>query len=139
VLAFGNVLRDLYLSESIVSRAWTWHEAADIRVFHPLPDVPRQGDVIWIGNWADEERTEELTEFLIGPIKTRRNASDPQSTHLRPSRRGIRDGARMRSRHNPHRRMNYEPLRIVILGLSITSSWGNGHATTFRGSPAPMG
>ena len=26
-----------------------------------------------------------------------------------------------------------KPLRIVILGLSITSSWGNGHATTFRG------
>jgi spore maturation protein CgeB len=25
------------------------------------------------------------------------------------------------------------PLNIVILGLSITSSWGNGHATTFRG------
>src|SRR5215210_3145984 len=24
-------------------------------------------------------------------------------------------------------------LNIVILGLSITSSWGNGHATTFRG------
>lgn len=26
-----------------------------------------------------------------------------------------------------------ESLKIVILGLSITSSWGNGHATTFRG------
>jgi spore maturation protein CgeB len=25
------------------------------------------------------------------------------------------------------------PLRIVILGLSITSTWGNGHATTYRG------
>ena len=25
------------------------------------------------------------------------------------------------------------PLRITILGLSITSSWGNGHATTYRG------
>jgi spore maturation protein CgeB len=25
------------------------------------------------------------------------------------------------------------PLRIVILGLSITSSWGNGHATNYRG------
>src|SRR5438045_8625689 len=25
------------------------------------------------------------------------------------------------------------PLRIVILGLSITSSWGNGHAITYRG------
>src|SRR5215212_1461070 len=25
------------------------------------------------------------------------------------------------------------PMKIVILGLTITSSWGNGHATTFRG------
>jgi spore maturation protein CgeB len=25
-----------------------------------------------------------------------------------------------------------KPLKIVILGLSITSSWGNGHATTYR-------
>lgn len=25
-----------------------------------------------------------------------------------------------------------DPLKIVIFGLSITSSWGNGHATTFR-------
>src|SRR5690606_21116019 len=24
------------------------------------------------------------------------------------------------------------PLDIVVLGLSITSSWGNGHATTYR-------
>jgi spore maturation protein CgeB len=29
--------------------------------------------------------------------------------------------------------MKPPPLRIVILGLSITSSWGNGHATTYRG------
>lgn len=29
--------------------------------------------------------------------------------------------------------MKQESLQIVILGLSITSSWGNGHATTFRG------
>src|SRR3954447_17391554 len=26
-----------------------------------------------------------------------------------------------------------EPYDIVILGLSVTSSWGNGHATTYRG------
>ena len=24
-------------------------------------------------------------------------------------------------------------MKIVILGLTITSSWGNGHATTYRG------
>lgn len=28
--------------------------------------------------------------------------------------------------------MSKDPLEIVILGLSITSSWGNGHATTYR-------
>jgi spore maturation protein CgeB len=32
----------------------------------------------------------------------------------------------------PRRSMVASPLRIVILGLSITSSWGNGHATTYR-------
>ena len=26
-----------------------------------------------------------------------------------------------------------QPLNIVIIGLTITSSWGNGHATTYRG------
>ncbi len=29
--------------------------------------------------------------------------------------------------------MNGRSLKVVILGLSITSSWGNGHATTYRG------
>lgn len=29
--------------------------------------------------------------------------------------------------------LRHEPLDVVILGLSITSSWGNGHATTYRG------
>ena len=29
--------------------------------------------------------------------------------------------------------MSAQPLRLVFLGLSITSSWGNGHATTYRG------
>jgi spore maturation protein CgeB len=29
--------------------------------------------------------------------------------------------------------LSQPPLDIVILGLSITSSWGNGHATTYRG------
>src|SRR4051812_34221853 len=29
--------------------------------------------------------------------------------------------------------MTDQPLKIIIFGLSITSSWGNGHATTYRG------
>lgn len=35
--------------------------------------------------------------------------------------------------------MNDQPLRIVILGLSITSSWGNGHATTYRALVRALG
>ena len=69
VLAFGGVIRDLYLKRGWTERAWTWHEAADTRVFTPLDDVPRRGDLVWIGNWGDGERTAELHEYLLGPVK----------------------------------------------------------------------
>lgn len=32
-----------------------------------------------------------------------------------------------------------KPLRVVILGLSISSSWGNGHATTYRALVRALG
>jgi spore maturation protein CgeB len=111
VLAFGDVIREIYLEEGWCRRAWTWHEAADTRVFRPqtnsrprtnpsangqrrhrpavnghhvnghhlngqyqnsLPanGAPGQGDIVWVGNWGDEERTAELYEFLIEPVKT---------------------------------------------------------------------
>lgn len=69
VLAFGEVLRELYLGRGWAARAWTWHEAADTRVFRPLPGEPRAGDLVCIGNWGDEERSAELREFLLGPVK----------------------------------------------------------------------
>ena len=69
VLAFGKVLRDRYLEESWTQRAYVWHEAADTRLFKPLPDESACDDVIWIGNWGDGERSEELREFLLGPIQ----------------------------------------------------------------------
>lgn len=69
VLAFGGVIRDLYLAQGWAARAWTWHEAADVRVFRPLDGAEQAGDLVWIGNWGDEERTAELHEFLLGPVK----------------------------------------------------------------------
>jgi spore maturation protein CgeB len=69
VLAFGGVIRDLYLDRGWADRAWTWHEAADTRVFHPIPGEPKEGDLVWIGNWGDDERTAELHEFLIEPVR----------------------------------------------------------------------
>lgn len=69
VLAYGQILTDKYLRNRWTSRAWTWHEAADIRVFHPLPKIQRTLDLVWIGNWGDDERTAELQQFLVKPVK----------------------------------------------------------------------
>ncbi|MBV9889977.1 MAG: glycosyltransferase, partial [Rhizobacter sp.] len=69
VLAFGNVVRDLYRDNGWSTRAWTWHEAADVRRFHPIAGEAKEGDLVWIGNWGDDERTAELHEFLIEPAR----------------------------------------------------------------------
>jgi spore maturation protein CgeB len=69
VLASGRVVRDLYLWRGWARAAWTWHQAADTRVFRPRLGCERQGDVVWIGNWGDEERSEELREFLLDPVR----------------------------------------------------------------------
>lgn len=67
-LVFGEVIRRLYLKYGWAERAWTWHEAADTRVFQPCADGIR-GDLVWIGNWGDDERTAELNEFLYGSAR----------------------------------------------------------------------
>jgi spore maturation protein CgeB len=69
VLAFGAVITQLYLERGLVDRAWTWHEAADTNTFHPIANVERRGDLIWIGNWGDGERADELRRFLIEPVR----------------------------------------------------------------------
>lgn len=68
VLAFGEVLRQIYLKLGWANRAFTWHEAADTALYHPLPDIARTDDLIWIGNWGDGERGAELNEYLVEPV-----------------------------------------------------------------------
>jgi spore maturation protein CgeB len=67
VLAFGEVLRDVYLQRGWARRAFTWHEAADTVLFRPLPVRAKEVDLIWIGNWGDDERSQELETFLLNP------------------------------------------------------------------------
>ena len=69
VLAFGDPIRDAYLRNRWAVRAWTWHEAADVRRFAPRPRREAEGDLVWIGNWGDDERTEELRAFLVEPVR----------------------------------------------------------------------
>lgn len=69
VLAFGEVIRERYAREARTRAAYTWHEAADVRLFRPLPGTRKVEDLVWIGNWGDDERTAELHEFLLRPVR----------------------------------------------------------------------
>jgi len=68
VLAYGESIRRVYLAHGWAQRVFTWHEAADTRIFHPLPAQRKDSDVVWIGNWGDEERSAEVREFFIKPV-----------------------------------------------------------------------
>ncbi len=68
-LVFGDVLKQIYIKNNWIAKVWAWHEAADTNVFKPLKGNKKDGDLVWIGNWGDDERTEELMEFLIKPVK----------------------------------------------------------------------
>ncbi len=68
VLAFGKSIQEIYLKRDWAGRAWTWHEAADTELFKPLTNDSKTGDLVWIGNWGDGERTAELRQFLLQPI-----------------------------------------------------------------------
>ena len=69
VLAYGASLAEAYRQRGWGRQVHVWHEAADARIFYPRPTSAKDGDIVWIGNWGDEERTEELREFLLRPVK----------------------------------------------------------------------
>jgi spore maturation protein CgeB len=68
VLAFGDVLRRLYRERGLCDHVFTWHEAADTRVFRPR-EAAREADLVWVGNWGDGERSAELAEYLLEPCR----------------------------------------------------------------------
>ncbi|MFW6062317.1 MAG: CgeB family protein [Planctomycetota bacterium] len=84
VLAFGQVVHDIYLRNNWARRAWVWHEAADTRIFRPRRSERREGHVVWVGNWGDEERTEELQEFLLDPVHRLRLTADVYGVRYHP-------------------------------------------------------
>lgn len=68
VLAYGASLKAAYRRLGWGKQVHVWHEAADRRTFYPRQADSRQGDLVWIGNWGDEERTQELREYLVAPV-----------------------------------------------------------------------
>ena len=68
VLAAGEPIRRIYCDGFGIRRAWTFHEAADVEHFFPLT-AEKKRDLVWIGNWGEQERTSELHEFLVEPSR----------------------------------------------------------------------
>jgi spore maturation protein CgeB len=45
------------------------HEAADTTVFQPL-DVPKDTDVVFVGNYGDGDRSDELEDYVFAPRRS---------------------------------------------------------------------
>lgn len=68
ILAFGESLRKIYRTHFGLEAVWTLHEAADISIFQPATGpCQKNTDVVWIGNWGDNERSAEIRAFLLDP------------------------------------------------------------------------
>ena len=98
VLAFGASIARVYERRGWARRVWTWHEAADTRRFRPQTDTAPDGDLVWIGNWGDGERSDELRELLLKPAaalglrSTIHGVRYPETALAELARRGIRYG-----------------------------------------------
>jgi spore maturation protein CgeB len=107
-LVFGEALRRMYLERRWTRRAWTWHEAADTTVFRPHPETQPTRALLWIGNWGDDERSEEHREFLINPVKhlglsaTVHGVRYPHSALRELERAGIRYAGWLSNAAAPH-------------------------------------
>jgi len=72
ILAFGDALREIYSKRFGLKNVWTLHEAADTAIFKPHPEVPREDEIVWIGNWGEGERSSEIRKFLLDPARALR-------------------------------------------------------------------
>ncbi len=95
VLAFGETLSAAYRRQGWGNRVFTWHEAADTALFHPPAVPPPRAGAVWIGNWGDGERSEELTDYMLEPVARTGTALDiygvryPATVIAELARRGI--------------------------------------------------
>ena len=69
IIAFGEALHRIYVDRFHLRRVWTLHEGADTTVFRPIAGQEKEQDVVWIGNWGEDERSAEIREFLLRACK----------------------------------------------------------------------
>ena len=85
VLAYGASLKRAYERRGWARQVHVWHEAADTRVFYPREPERTSGDVVWVGNWGDDERTEELREYFLVPVQNLKLAAQIYGVRFPPA------------------------------------------------------
>jgi spore maturation protein CgeB len=71
ILAYSPSVADRYRQLGF-ERAHVFHEAADTTVFEPL-QLPKTTDVVFVGNYGDGDRSDELEDYVFGPRPSLRN------------------------------------------------------------------
>jgi spore maturation protein CgeB len=72
VLVYGPSMADEYRRRLGLPGVRVLHEAADVALFRPRAQEPATGDVddaVFIGNWGEGERADDLDRFLLGPAR----------------------------------------------------------------------
>ncbi len=98
VLAPSEAIRSAHLGGAWAGRAWTWRDAVDTRLFHPLPAIEPACDLVWIGDWG-ATRTSDMRALLLRPARQLRlrghvhsgDASRSARLHVRLSGLHCRD------------------------------------------------
>lgn len=68
VLAASGAILAAHLGNGWSSRGWIWRDAVDTRVFHPLPTIEPECDVVWSGDWG-ATRSCDLAALLLRPAR----------------------------------------------------------------------
>jgi spore maturation protein CgeB len=69
-LAGSRRLQRRFAAQGWQARACTWHAAADVRIFKPLPDpAAAAGDLLLCADWEPGLALPMLEEYLIAPVR----------------------------------------------------------------------
>jgi spore maturation protein CgeB len=71
ILAFAPSIADEYRRRFGHPQIHVFHEAADLSLFHPRPPAADRplDDALFIGNWGEGDRADEMREFLLEPAR----------------------------------------------------------------------
>lgn len=64
ILAYGPTIAEIYRASVSGPEVFLFHEGADTDLFRPL-EQEKEWDVLFVGNWGDEDRNETTRQYLI--------------------------------------------------------------------------